>query len=450
MFIEGPRNFFWAQLRPRLALAVSFFLSFETSWGRELNNPCTAAALGEDISLVNLAVQRAIDTGHWGKAYNLRVQRNPIVVVTPKAILLYGQGGSATADPLGAASAFFNVFLNELTDHSVPRCSGQAASERIPAAAILIEPERLGMQAPILARPYGFVYENSEETATKPRRLVKLSELLGPYLVVNLRDFSPQSLIDLGRTIVHEGAHLFGQSAVSGAEPSSALLSRNSREDIEARINESEYAQLVFREGRYAAWTLKKILIQSSGLQQALPKTECDSVPIPVDRSVIAASPMSRLNLQQHFDSLYSCIVRRNVGTIDPSGQISRIGRNELYWYFVEGIPQYLEHQYVLESTSSGLSQSEAVLGILKQFERFCTSINGGDIVRGNLAFHPLMLGSVFVHVLERIYGGRNYLEEKFGFDLEGINNWFTIGSSYQRLVSSTESVSFIEAPICH
>jgi hypothetical protein len=157
----------------------------------------------------------------------------------------------------------------------------------------------------------------------------------------------------------------------------------------------------------------------------------------------------SKLQLQRHFDALYSCFARRNGGSSKSGETESRIGRNELFWYFIEGVPQYLEQQYALRSDRTAMPKDDAVIEVLKQFEPYCTSSNGYDIERANLAFQPLILGSAYVHILEKIHGSRAVLEEKFGFDSQGLANWFDIGSSYQRLVSIGEPNTINELPTC-
>jgi len=416
--------------------------------GAQTLSNCSDSVLGPKLALVNDEVQRAIDSAHWGKSYNLRAYRNPVVVVTPKAVLLYGRSPSEKLNPPDVSSVFFNSF-SEAQPEGGPRCFSQPSDERMPTAVVFGEPSQLGLQAPDKAKRYHFVYENSELSLDKPRNLIWLGQALGPFLVVNLRDFSLQETLEVGRTVVHEGAHLFGQKAVMAEQPPSSMLTRSSRGEVEERILESEYARLVIREGRYAAWLLRRILVEKTRAESNLPITACDKSTLPVDRGMSKGVPFSKLQLQRHFDFLYSCVARRNGGNSQGGETESRIGRNELFWYFVEGVPQYLEQQYALRSERTAISKDEALFEVLKQFEPYCTSSNGHDIVRANSAFQPLILGSAYVHILERIHGSRAALEERFGFDTQGLANWFDIGSSYQRLVSIGEPNTINELSTC-
>jgi len=319
----------------------------------------------------------------------------------------------------------------------------------MPTAVVFGDPTQFGLQATEGAKLYHIVYENSEVSLGKPRKIIGLARALGPFLVVNLRDFSLREMLEVGRTLVHEGAHLFGQRAVMAEQPPSSMLTRSSRGDVEERILESEYAQLVIREGRYAAWILRRILVERTSAESDLPITACDRSTLPADRGMSKGIFFSKLQLQRHFDYLYSCVARRNGGNF-KSGEIeSRIGRNELFWYFTEGVPQYLEQQYALGSDRTATSKDDAIFEVLKPFEPYCTSSNGHDLIRANLAFQPTILGSAYVHILEKIYGSRAALEEKFGFDTQGLANWFDIGSSYRRLVSIGEPNTINELPIC-
>jgi hypothetical protein len=329
------------------------------------------------------------------------------------------------------------------------RCFSKPVDDRMPTAVVFGDPAQLGLQATDRAKLYHFVYENSEVSLDKPRKLIGLAQALGPFLVVNLRDFSLRETLEVGRTIVHEGAHLFGQKAVMAEQPPSSLLTRSSRGDVEERLLESEYAQLVIREGRYAAWILRQIFVEKTRPESNLPITACDKSTLPVDRGMSKGVFLSKLQLQRHFDFLYSCVARRNGGDLKSGVTESRIGRNELFWYFIEGVPQYLEQQYALRSERTAISKDDAIFEVLKQFEPYCTSSNGHEIIRANFAFQPLILGSAYVHILEKIHGSRAALEEKFGFDTQGLANWFDIGSSYQRLVSIGEPNTFNELPTC-
>ena len=444
----GVQKLNWAPLAWR---AIAFWV---LGWAQCISEAqsvsnCSDSVLGQDLSLVNSEIQRAIDAAHWGKAYNLRAHRNPFIVVTPKAVLLYGRPSSEKRNASDAASAFFDAFSGVQPGKEWARCFAQSSDVRVPTAVVFEEPERLGLEPTGKARLYHFVYENSEDSPGKPKKLVNLAKALGPYLVVNVRDFSRKERLEAGRTLVHEGAHLFGQNAALHGQPPSALLTRSSRGDVEERMLESEYAKLVFREARYAAWALRRILLGSLGIERDVPMTACDNAPLSVDRGPTSARFFSKLELQRHFHFLYSCLARRNGGSLKSGESESRIGRNELFWYFVEGVPQYIEDQYMLGGDTLTLSRDDAIAEVLTQFEPYCTSANGQDIVKKNSGFHPLMLGSAFLHILEKIHGGREALEEKFGFDTQGLANWFDIGSSYQRLVLIGEPKSINELHTC-
>jgi len=410
---------------------------------------CSGTFLGPKLASVNDEVQRAIDSAHWGKSYNLRAYRNPFVIITPTAVLLYGRPSSEKLNPPEAVSVFFDSFSESQLALSDQRCFSQPTEDRMPTAVVFGEPTQLGLQATDRAKLYHFVYENSEVSLGKPRKLIGLARTLGPFLVINLRDFSLHETLEVGRTLVHEGAHLFGQRAVMAEQPPSSMLTRSSRGDVEERILESEYAQLVIREGRYAAWILRRILVEKTGSESNLPITACDKSALPVDRGMSKGVSFSKLQLQRHFDFLYSCVARRNGGNFKSGETGSRIGRNELFWYFVEGVPQYLEQQYALRIERPATSKNDAIFEVLKQFEPYCTASNGHDMIRANLAFQPTILGAAYVHILEKIHGSRAALEEKFGFDTQGLANWFDIGSSYQRLVSIGEPNTINELPTC-
>lgn len=446
--MSGGLNFLWAPLSWCLIAFWVLGLAQGSSGAQPISN-CNDLALGPELILVNNEIQQAIDFAHWGRGYNLRAYRNPFIVITPKAILLYGRPPSEEPNFLDVASVFFNAFSDVQQGPGGSRCSAQPSDTRIPTAAVFGDPAQLGLEAPDKAKLYHFVYENSEESPGKPKKLVKLAKVLGPYLVVNLRDFSPKERLEAGRTLVHEGAHLFGQKTVMAGQPSSAMLTRSSRGDVEERILESEYAELVFREGRYAAWVLRRILVGTLGIEQNPPMTACDKVPLSIGRGPTNASFFSTRELQRHFNSLYSCLARRNGGSLRSAESESMIGRNELFWYYLEGVPQYIEHQYMLGRDSITSSRDDALVKVLTQFEPYCTLVNGQDFVKANLVFHPLMLGSVYLHILERIHGGRVALEGKFGFDSQGMANWFEIGGSYQRLVSNGEPDIFNELQTC-
>jgi len=92
----------------------------------------------------------------------------------------------------------------------------------------------------------------------------------------------------------------------------------------------------------------------------------------------------------------------------------------------MEGVPQYLEHRYLI-GQERGRNRAEKIRLILKQFEPFCSVKSFKELSGEEVAFYPLLLGATYMQILERIYPTGD-LAEKFGFNEQGLGNWFDHG----------------------
>jgi len=414
-----------------------------------LNN-CTEPILGQDLTSVNQFVQGAIDAGHWGAEFNLRLNKNPFIVITSKGVLFYGKAIADSAKQSGVAESSINDAFRRRTRTLELTCVAKMPTERLPTAAILVEPEKLDLENPTKAKAYYFVYKNSRNFDERPDILRLAAENFGSLLVVNLRGFSTHEKLQMGRTIVHEAAHLFGQDIILGEITGSQISNRNARKDIELRLLDSTFFRSVTSEARYAEWVLKKILTNGTDPKALAIDTACDRLPIPMNQRARNSPFMTKLDTRESLDTLNICLAKRNSNDQENMAPGSLAGRNESYWYFLEGVPQYLEHRYILEGTTGLIPETEKTKIILKQFESYCIARPGEDVTNTELAFHPLLLGATRMHMWEKILGGQDAVEKIFGFNSKGLANWYALGqNNVTKDASNYSQTTTTEVSIC-
>jgi hypothetical protein len=388
---------------------------------------CGSVFLGSQLSALNAEVQKALDAGEWGDEFSLRKNKAPIVILTPKGLVFFG---IRIARPKEASE--FNELLSETfggqpaaIEHAI--CVGNSNDTRLPTAAILIHPELLSLSDWKASPPFYFLLPNSPVPIYGSWQLAKISSAhRSPLLVVNLISFSAGEILEVGRIIVHEGAHLFGQSKLLPKMPASALSNRSSRNYVEAKRQESQFARAALQEVQLAYSVLKRLLAETKEARSILEKNEGDETPSELNGRPKVGASVSEIELRQQFQSLVGYLCVRNKSEEDPTSLRTEQFKNEIFWYFMEGVPQYLEHRYMI-GQERGHDRTERIRIILKQFEPFCRVKSFKDLSGEEVAFYPLLLGATYMQILERIYPTRD-LAEKFGFNEQGLANWFDHG----------------------
>jgi hypothetical protein len=225
---------------------------------------------------------------------------------------------------------------------------------------------------------YLFVYPNSEHRRY-PVELVQLSNLFGKFLLVQVPDSSPDNLQEARKMIVHEGAHLFGQDAVINNSPPSPEGDQSGRTYIEQLSGFSEFQESI--------------------------KTEF----------CIARDIFERDDRESEFETSSSVNqkIEKLIELLDHAeqrGSKFEIAELESYWYFIEGIPQYLEENIDIEANPDALYE---------QYTRLCERPNNVDF-----SVYFLYLGASILHGMDLISRDRP-IEKKFLYlELENALNF--------------------------
>lgn len=202
---------------------------------------------------------------------------------------------------------------------------------------------------------YFFVYPNPSQRGYAVE-LDRLSYLAGKILVVQVSDASTENLRRIRQIIVHEGAHFFGQGHIIHLEPSPPDDQQSSRSYLEKLVlTDPEFKRSVQNEFCLAHQLLD------------------------VDRSL---SNADRIAQSQE-------ILIKMLDESDERGVLFDVFERESFWYFVEGIPQYLEHLVELEADE---------LALEKQYGKLCR-----DPTEVDFSLYFLFLGSAVLHGLDLV-----------------------------------------------
>ena len=221
--------------------------------------------------------------------------------------------------------------------------------------------------------------------------------------------------------------------------PASSLSIRSSRNYVEVKRQESQFARAALREVHLAYSVMRRLLTDTTNeARSKLPKNECDAIPTELKGRPKDGAPISNIELRQNFQSLVGYLCVRNKSEEETTSLGTEQFKNEIFWYFMEGVPQYLEHRYLI-GQERGHNRSERISIILKQFEPFCSAKSFKDLSGEEAAFYPLLLGATYMQILERVYSTGN-LAEKFGFNEQGLANWFDHGLGRKWAFATSDS----------
>ena len=178
---------------------------------------------------------------------------------------------------------------------------------------VAIDEDAYGLQ------PFQFVYPNSENHAVIK---YKLSNLLGKYLFVNQRRDSKLEADEVSRTIVHEAIHLFGQDRLVLMEP-------NFDQEISSR---------------YYLDNLRKTNIQFHGI---------------IKNQICYSYEVLKLRIQNknfNYKKREGALLLSKLLRLNKDKKVNYgIDDIESYWYLLEGIPEYLDHQILLTQSPDRL-----------------------------------------------------------------------------------------------
>lgn len=309
----------------------------------------------QNVSSLTGRIGSALSGAVWS-GQNFLVGR-PILVATPEGFVLTGYGS------IDRGVDFFSRLDSQLPSLRPRECTfnlpASGSSHAGSSVSVLFVPS-LRKVSSGTEHVFDFIYPHHDlsrrEVGNSPQAA---ASVLGRYLYVTLPSIDASQLIELERTLVHEGMHLFGQGHILGREPEPPAMALSGRGFLEQKVLEDP----LFRKGVIAevceAHRVLRLIIESR----------------PSREEVREGLRRMRANAQQRFLFYNS----RDV---------------ELFWYYTEGIPQYLDHQILLRPSGSTRDQ------LLSLYDGYCK----GDISGGQV-FYPNLVGAAYLHGYEYLVG---------------------------------------------
>ncbi len=295
-----------------------------------------------NLKTVTFVLNDSLSRGKWRYGYDLE-NKGQILLKMGSQLALVGEFSPE------AKSAYLDLFL----DPSVSSfCAVRSNTPRVEYLLIDI-PKKVDLMPG--AVNYLFVYPNASHRKY-PVELVRLSKLIGKLLVIQVPDSSPENLLEARKMIVHEGAHFFGQEAITHIGPPSPNGDQSSRTYIEQlALNDPDFRRSIQNE-----FCLARELFS------------VDNEDVEND-SVIS----TKLTLIQLLDEA------------NKRGALFNVANQEAFWYFLEGIPQYLEQNIDIEADP---------LALHKQYNRLCVDPSEVDF-----SVYFLYLGAAILHGLDLV-----------------------------------------------
>ncbi len=309
------------------------------------------------------ALQDALNRGKWREGFDLEDTGQILLKVGSQLVLV----GKYSRE---AKSAYLGLFSDRSNSSSCVIRSRKSGVEYV----FVDLPKKVDLMAG--SGKYLFVYPNVAHRRYASE-LEQLSKKIGKILVVQVQDASTENLQEVRKIIVHEGAHFFGQSTIAHLEPASPDGHQSSRAYIEhLALHNANFRYSVQQE-----FCLAGKLFANDNLA-------VDSKRILHIKSIL----LQMLDYENQRGGLFN--------TADQ----------EAYWYFVEGIPQYLEQLIDLETNPLALQQ---------RYSRLCAGATEADF---SLYFN--YLGAVILHGLDLISEQKSREREFFYFQHDNVLNF--------------------------
>jgi hypothetical protein len=321
------------------------------------------ASRGPNISSVVDAVSNALARGKWRYGYDLEIG-NPILIKVGSQLFMVGK----FTPP--ARRAFFELF-------SVPGLSSPCVDRRNRGSVeylVIDLPKKIALMAD--DRSYLFLYPGAPDRKYASE-LEQLSKIVGKTLVIQVPDASPKNLLEMRKIILHEGAHFFGQERIAHFEPSSPDASQTSRAYVEQLVQTDPE----FRESVQNEFCLARELFAGANA-----KIDADGV--------------------AHIET----ILLQMLDESETRGELFNVGDVESFWYFFEGIPQYLEQLIDSETDPRALQQ---------RYDRLCTAASDVEF-----SLYFIYLGAAVLHGVDLVSDKKSSEHEFFYFEPDNLLNF--------------------------
>jgi len=215
-----------------------------------------------------------------------------------------------------------------------------------------------------------------KKSANKQERWDQIAKISGDILLIQEKNLTKNTAEEIQRTIVHEGMHLFGQSRVVSNEPEIVGAKNGPRAFLEhLDAVETPYRESVTQEVCVDAEIMKLVL---SGNK---------------DHKRLVA-----MKLQEVFK-----IISNRQLKFETS-------KAEAYWYFIEGVPQYLDQNFIFKRNPSKVQNL---------YENYCARSEGVQS-----GFYANYAGAAILHGLEFVLGSNGAWRQQLGFERTSLDDW--------------------------
>ena len=341
--------------------------------GYKESERCTEKISRENIQLNNI-VEEAILESKWQKEYALEANYT-IAIQTKNTFTIYSGGKEKQTNDDDVIEV-----IKILNDNKIIEFCNQIKKTKDGQSLILtlIKPEVDEWKV----NGYQLIYPD-RSMASQEKKLTQLANKLGKFLLVHSDKLGEDAFLEIGRTVIHEGMHLFGQQQIIAAEPLSPDPAIRGRAYLQ--MNDSQYRELVQAEICLNAKMIEKI------------------IEYPVD-----------VRQQEKNDLMILELLIQSISVSEIRQEQFQTKALESYWYFLEGLPQYLDQNYLKKKNPQKL---------IRIYRNFCSDKEAqAKIFFPNMAGAALFMGVEYV--FENIFDGDESWKEALKLEYEQVQRW--------------------------
>ena len=348
-----------APLLGRFFLCFLIFLSsIATAQSLQNNSKC----LDKNFKLLDDEFTNAINLAKWSNQFSLQ-NRHTLVINIEKYLFIYSTKQIDVEDiklDLGSAVEQLNLCHQIYSNNS----SEKFQYKLIFYALKPLEPRQVNQ--------FKFIHppSNREEAMSGIEMLAKK---YGPILFIKAPKVSNFQIEEVQRTIIHEGMHLFGQKGLFFLEP----------HVIQSNLSSRDY--------------LQEISTHSQSFKSQLSNEICLSLDV-INASIII-EPLSKIQILENLNKLLDSNRARKY--------FFGINNIENYWIILEGIPEFLDHQILVNKSPERLASI---------YQEACDYPESRDKY-----FYPNLIGAAIFHGLNAT--SESDWQEKIDFNSETILN---------------------------
>ena len=343
----------------------------KTEYAIQSAKPCTRDLLGEDVYKLSSLVQFGRGLSKWPPSHDLSTGSANIVISTSEMHVLFSNNNNRAV-----SSDFYRAFQSQSQNNVALTCLGAVGDNGQPAAVIKKLPKRAAPEK----LDFLFVYPGTNNSLVRDDvDLNAVAKVVGKFLYVEAGKRDKHSLMEIQRTIVHEGVHFFGQNEILGSSPKGGDQGFSSRQFLIAKYREN-------------------IDFRASVVQELC-----------VGKELLEAIFIDTKNSREEVKTLLIKMIK--IGNDRRDNSTINVKDAEEFWYLVEGIPQYLDHEILIRNGAKG--------ALIDLFRPYCMKEEYNTSV-----FYPLLAGAAIAHGLDFVLGSREAWQGYAKFDRMGPSSW--------------------------